>query len=59
MADILRTGVQSGELSDCPDPDSTAAEILAFQEGALVLWRLDPQNTNLRDLYETHLRRLI
>lgn len=58
MADIVGTGVRSGELSDCPDPDATAAEILAFQEGALILWRLDPQNTNLRALYETYLRHL-
>lgn len=58
MAGILRAGVQTGELADCPDPDATAAEILAFQEGALVLWRLDPENTDLRQLYATHLRRL-
>jgi hypothetical protein len=26
------------------DPEATAAEILAFQEGALILWRLDPDH---------------
>ena len=36
-----------------------AAEILAFQEGALVLWRLDPETVDLRALYETYLRRLL
>lgn len=59
MADILRTGIRTGELTDCPDPDATAAEIIAFQEGALILWRLDPENTDLRGLYETHFRHLI
>jgi AcrR family transcriptional regulator len=58
MADILRTGVRTGELANCPNPDATAAEILAFQEGALILWRLDPDNTDLRGLYETHLGHL-
>jgi AcrR family transcriptional regulator len=59
MADILREGARTGELTSCPDPDATAAEILAFQEGALILWRLDPDNTDLRTLYETHLRRVM
>ena len=26
------------------DPEATAAEILASQEGALILWRLDPDH---------------
>jgi hypothetical protein len=42
---ILRAGVADGQLSECLDPTATAAEILAFQEGALILWRLDPGNT--------------
>jgi AcrR family transcriptional regulator len=50
MADILRAGVAAGELTQCPDPDATATEILAFQEGALILWRLDPDRTDLRTL---------
>lgn len=41
------------------DPEATAAEILAFQEGALILWRLDPERTDLRALYENYLGRLI
>ena len=59
MADILRAGVRGGELAGCPDPEAAAAEILAFQEGALVLWRLDPETVDLRALYETYLRRLL
>ncbi len=59
MADVLRGGIDSGEITDCPDPDATAAELLAFQEGALIVWRLDPERTDLRALYETHLRHLI
>lgn len=59
MADILRAGVADGELTQCPDPDATATEILAFQEGALILWRLDPDHTDLRTLYEHFLRRLL
>jgi AcrR family transcriptional regulator len=59
MADILRAGVADGPLNECLDPKATAAEILAFQEGALILWRLDPDNTDLRTLYEHFLRRLL
>lgn len=58
IADILRGAAENGELTGCPDPDATAAEIIAFQEGALILWRLDPGSTDLRVLYETYLRRL-
>jgi hypothetical protein len=48
-----------GPFNGCLDPEATAAEILAFQEGALILWRLDPDNTDLRTLYEHFLRRLL
>ncbi|WP_211246449.1 TetR/AcrR family transcriptional regulator [Amycolatopsis taiwanensis] len=59
MANILRTAIRTGELANCPDPEAVAAEILAFQEGALILWRLDPGDIDLRALYQTHLGRLI
>lgn len=59
MADILGAGIADGELPGCLDPEATAAEILAFLEGALILWRLDPDNTDLRTLYENFLRRLL
>ena len=59
MTDILRAGVADGELTECADPEAIAAEILAFQEGALILWRLDPDHTDLRTLYENFLRRVL
>jgi AcrR family transcriptional regulator len=59
MAEILSAGIADGELPACLDPNATAAEILAFQEGALILWRLDPDNTGLRMLYEHFVRRLL
>lgn len=59
MAEILSTGIDNGELDSRLDPEWLAAEILAFQEGALILWRLDPDGVDLRTLYENYLRRLL
>ena len=58
IASIFRTAVADGELASCPDPEAVADEILAFQEGALVLWRLDPA-VDLRTLYENYFQRLL
>lgn len=59
MADILRSAAADGPRNEGLDPEATAAEILAFQEGVLILWRLDPDNTDLRTLYQHFLRRLL
>ncbi|WP_018352397.1 TetR/AcrR family transcriptional regulator [Longispora albida] len=40
------------------DPQGTAAELLAFLEGALILWLVDPETTDLRALYASYLARL-
>ncbi|MFD7653730.1 TetR/AcrR family transcriptional regulator [Actinosynnema sp. NPDC059797] len=38
--------------------EDRAAELVAFLEGALVLWLLDPEAVDLRALYGNYLRRL-
>ncbi|MGY0236288.1 TetR/AcrR family transcriptional regulator [Longispora urticae] len=42
-----------------PRPELTAAELLAFLEGALTMWLLDPETVDLRELYASYLGRLV
>ncbi|MGW6918907.1 TetR/AcrR family transcriptional regulator [Kitasatospora sp. NPDC054939] len=41
------------------DPGAAATELLAFLEGALTLWLLDPETVDLRALYRSYLGRLL
>ncbi|MHB1853611.1 MAG: TetR/AcrR family transcriptional regulator [Acidimicrobiales bacterium] len=58
LAEGIRTGQDRGEISAAVDPEATAAEILAFQEGASLLAQLDP-GVSLIGLYEVYIDKLV
>jgi AcrR family transcriptional regulator len=54
----LERGKASAELRDDVDTAATAAMIVAFQEGASLLWQLNP-SVSIVELYDTFLEGLI
>jgi hypothetical protein len=53
-ARAIREGIEAGELSAQVDPDTTATEIAAFLEGAVLLWLQDPDTINLAATYHRY-----
>jgi AcrR family transcriptional regulator len=47
LADLLRQGADAGELMPGLDADAMAREIVAFLEGAQIIWLLDPEEVDL------------
>jgi len=54
LSDALRTGVERRELRDDFDVTTKASEVLAFVEGAGILWLLDPEPGGLQHLYRSY-----
>jgi hypothetical protein len=59
LADMLRIGIERGELRPDADVPSVAAEALAFMEGAQLVWLLDPETTSLTAMYRAYFHRLV
>ena len=59
LVDMLRVGVERGELRPDTDIHGAAAEALAFMEGAQLVWLLDPDGSSLSDLYRGYFVRLV
>ncbi|MEV6209951.1 TetR family transcriptional regulator C-terminal domain-containing protein [Kitasatospora sp. NPDC051914] len=57
IADTVGTAHRLGRLPAATDPEAAAAELLAFLEGALTLWLLDPETVDLVALYRGYLNR--
>jgi AcrR family transcriptional regulator len=55
LADAVRHSAEHGEITPEVDPDTKAAEITAFLEGAAVQWLLDPDNVDLIAIYRSYL----
>ncbi|GAA5087732.1 AcrR family transcriptional regulator [Thermocatellispora tengchongensis] len=59
LAELLREGVRAGELDAGLDPDMKAREIVAFMEGAQLLWLLDPEEVDLVALSASYVDTLV
>lgn len=51
LCDVLNSAKEMGQVSNTVDTERTACRVLAFMEGAAVLWLLDP-DTSLVGMYE-------
>jgi AcrR family transcriptional regulator len=54
VADLLREGQQLGEVRADLDVEAKALEVVAFLEGAAVVWLVDPEQVSLVDLYRRY-----
>lgn len=59
VADILRDGQARGEVRGDLDGAAKADEVVAFLEGAAMLWLVDPERTSLVTLYRNYFDDLI
>jgi hypothetical protein len=59
LARVLREGIRDGELRPDFDADLKAQEIMAFMEGALLQWLLDPEKIDLVALYRSYVSGLV
>jgi AcrR family transcriptional regulator len=58
LAHLVRSGQVAGEIRADADPGVVAAEVMAFMEGASLLWLQDRERHSLTALYRTYLGRL-
>jgi AcrR family transcriptional regulator len=59
LENMLRAGIDSGDLRDDVDVSAVAGEALAFMEGAQLVWLLDPKRHSLTALYRGYFTRLV
>jgi AcrR family transcriptional regulator len=54
VAALLREGQELGEVRGDLDVEAKALEVVAFLEGAAVVWLIDPEQVSLVDLYRRY-----
>jgi AcrR family transcriptional regulator len=59
IADAVRSGQDDGEIRPDADPETVAAEVMAFIAGSRVQWLLDPDAVDVTATYRDYLARLI
>jgi len=59
IADAVRSGQDDGEIRADADPETVAAEVMAFIAGSSIQWLLDPGAVDVTATYRDYLARLI